>query len=326
MIATPMAWIAPLSVALGLSLGPAGPSTQTLRLQVPTEVSGPDQTVLRRRFDDGVARSGFNSKPASAKVEACSDADCRRTAAERSGVEFYLGGTIRRSGPDWQVEVYAISGSTGDVVAQVDGVCEICGIGELGDVVGALAARLRPALENNIQPTALVVDSDPDGAEVWVDGEQVGTTPLNTNVPAGDHQVDVIKRGRRTEHVEFTAKPGVNESYSFRLARTTAIPPWVPWTALGVGVGSLGVGIGLLVVDENPIDRDCNPDASGNCEFLYDTVNGGVVLTVVGVALVGTGVGLLINQRQKDRVQRSGVAKRVRLVPGIGGASLVGRF
>jgi hypothetical protein len=55
-------------------------------------------------------------------------------------------------------------------------------------------------------------------------------------------------------------------------------------------------------------------------------VVGGAVLTGVGVALVGTGVGLLIVQARQDRVQRSGVQGRLRLVPGLRGASLVGRF
>jgi len=321
-----MAWIAPLSLALGLMLGPDGPRTQTLPLQVPEEVSKPDQRVLGQRFYDGIVRSGFTATPASASAATCSDAACLQQAAQRDGVDYYLGATIDRTGPDWTIEVYAISGSSGEPVAEVEGLCEICGVGELGDAVGALAARLRPALENNIQPTTLTVDSEPTGAEVWVDGEQIGTTPMHTEVSSGEHAVDVIKRGRRTEHVEFSANPGVNESYSFRLARSTAVPPWVPWAALGVGVGSLGAGIGLLVIDEEPIERDCNADPAGRCQYLYDTVNGGVVLTVLGVALVGTGAALLINQAQKDRVQRSGVARRIHLVPGLGGASVVGRF
>jgi hypothetical protein len=237
-----------------------------------------------------------------------------------------VGGTEERTGPDYAVQVYAISAETGEVVAQVDGVCEICGIAELGDVIGSLAARLRPTLDNATQPTTLTVETDPEGAEVWVDGEQVGTTPVQLPVASGKHEIDLVKRGRRTKHVEVDLRPGVNESYSFRLARSTRVPRWAPLAGLGAGGVSLATGIALLVIDENPIRRDCNADVDGRCQYLYDTVTGGVVLTVVGVALLGTSVGLLLAQARQDRVQRSGVQSRVRVVPGIGSASLVGRF
>lgn len=325
-----MAWSTPLGVAFLVALGQAAPSpdltAHSLTLEVPEDISKADQQTLRERFENGITRSGLERQPAPAQADACADAECYRTEAASAGIGLFVGGTVEREGPDYAIVVYAIDGNTGETVASVDGVCEICGIDELGDMVGALAARLRPALENNTLPTVLIVDSDPNGAEVWVDGQNVGTTPLQTNVATGPHELEVIRRGRRTEHVDFVARPGIKESYSFRLARSTAIPPWLPWTALGTGVGSLGVGVGLLAIDEEPIERDCNPDAEGRCEFLHDTIDGGVVLTVVGIALVGTGVGLLLHQAQQDRIQRSGVQSRLRLVPGLGGASLVGRF
>ncbi|MEM9454045.1 MAG: PEGA domain-containing protein [Myxococcota bacterium] len=325
-----MAWLAPLGVALGLLLGPAQPSSisavSTLPLALPKKVSRPDRKALRSRFEDGITRAGFEHRPAPASARDCKEADCYRRAAESAGIEVFVGGTIERKGPDHAIELYAIAGDTGEVIASVDGLCEICGIGELGDMVGSLAARLRPALDNSMLPTVLLVESDPSGAEVWVDGAQLGTTPLEANISPGTHELEVIKRGHRTEHVELDARSGVKASFSFRLARTTALPQWVHWTALGVGAGSLGGGIALLVIDERPIERDCNPDAEGRCEFLHDTLEGGVALTMVGIALVGTGVGLLIDQAKKDRLQRSGGQARLQLVPGLRGASLVGRF
>lgn len=325
-----MAWLAPLAAALGMVLGPAEPSpapaVSTLRLAVPTDISRPDRKALRARFKAGITRAGFERRAAPADANACADAECYRRVAEATDVELFVGGTIERRGPDHAIELFVIAADTGEIVAAVDGLCEICGIDELGDMVGSLATRLRPALENNTLPTLLIVDSEPSGAEVWVDEQKIGTTPLQAKISPGPHTLEVIKRGRRTEHVEVSARPGVRESFSFRLARTTAAPTWLPWTAMAAGVGSLGAGIGLLVIDEQPIERECNADADGNCEFLYDTVNGGVALTVVGVALLGTGIGLLLNQAQKDRAQRSGVKARVSLVPGLGGASLIGRF
>jgi len=333
-----MPWLAPLSTAVALVLaGPpagtapdpgvaAGPTVGALRLRLPNDVSGPDQDTLNQRFGEGLQRSGLTASPVPKEASACQDAACYQEAAQKAQVELLVGGDVQKTGPDYAVQVYAISAETGEVVAQVDGVCEICGIGELGDVVGSLAARLRPTLDNTNQPTTLTVETDPEGAEVWIDGERMGETPLQTRIAPGTHELDVVKRGRRTKHVEVSLRPGVNETYSFRLARSTRVPQWVPWVGLGAGAVSLASGIALLVIDEDPIRNDCNPDAEGRCQYLYDTVAGGATLTVLGVALVGTSVGLLIAQARQDRVQRSGVQSRVRLVPGLRGASLVGRF
>ena len=329
-----MPWHASLGTLLVVSLAqPAaapGPEVGSMPLQVPADLSEPDQDTLQRRFSDGIARSGLQAKRVGTT---CGDPECFQTAGEGAGVGVLVGGTVDKTGPDYAVEVYAVDATTGEVITSVDGVCEICGVGELGDVVGNLAARLRPSLETLIQPTTLVVESDPSGAEVWVDGEEVGKTPLETAVSPGAHEIEVIKRGRRTEHVDAELRPGVTETFSFRLAKSTRLPPWAPWVALGGGVASLATGIGLLVIDENPIRNDCNADVDGNCQYLYDTVAGGVVFTVAGVALIGTGIGLLVVQsrrggggRNASLRPRSRRAAHLRLVPAPGGASLVGRF
>lgn len=326
-----MAWVAPLGTVLALAWAAPAPNTEpdlaigTLPLRLPAEVSELDQGALNQRFAEGLTRSGL-ATAALPKASQCEDPGCYQRAASDANVELLVGGTVNKTGPDFTVEVYAISATTGEVVAQVDGGCEICGVGELSEVVAALAARLRPTLDNALQPTTLTVESDPSGAEVWVDGEQIGTTPVQARVTPGEHEVDVIKRGRRTEHVDAALRPGVNESFSFRLARSSVLPRWVPWAGLGAGVAALGTGIGLVAIDEEPIERDCNADIDGRCQYLHDTIDGGVVLTVVGVALVGTSVGLLLAQRRQDRLQRSGVQSRLRLVPGLRGASVVGRF
>jgi hypothetical protein len=330
-----MPWLASLGAVLALAQPTAESTTEVgaLPLRVSQDISAPDQSVLEQRFNEGLTRSGFSSRAVEAS---CEDAECYRGAGQQAGVPLLVSGTIEHEGPDYQVQVFAVDANTGEVVASVDGVCEICGVGELGDMVGNLAARLRPAVESSVQPTTLKVDTDPSGADVYVDGEMVGTTPLEVPVTAGPHEIEVVKRGRRTERVQADLRPGVKESFSFRLASTTRVPGWLPWAALGGGMASLAAGVGLLVIHENPIKRDCNADVEGNCEFLYDTVAGGAVLTVAGVALVGTGVGLFIVQARQDRraPQDDAQARRrpprraatLRVVPGLGGASLIGRF
>jgi hypothetical protein len=83
--------------------------------------------------------------------------------------------------------------------------------------------------------------------------------------------------------------------------RTTEI---IAWTAIGVGVAALVGGITLLVLDENPVKSNCSGpqvDADGDCAFRYDTLGGGIGLTVAGVAVAGGGVGLLLWSRKHGK-------------------------
>src|SRR5579885_2570619 len=59
----------------------------------------------------------------------------------------------------------------------------------------------------------LSVDSDPRGAEVYVDSEYQGVTPLqNVRVPSGNVPVTLLKEGfsRQTQHISL--KSGENKS------------------------------------------------------------------------------------------------------------------
>jgi hypothetical protein len=94
--------------------------------------------------------------------------------------------------------------------------------------------------------------------------------------------------------------------------KTTQI---IAFTAIGVGVAALAGGIALLVLDENPVKGNCsgaNVDADGDCAFRYDTLGGGIGLTVAGAVVAGGGVGLYLWGRK----QASQPAAEVSLVPG----------
>jgi hypothetical protein len=141
-------------------------------------------------------------------------------------------------------------------------------------------------------------------------------------VTPGEHQVAVQHDGYRTYRTTETVEAGATGSYAYELRRTANIPAWAPWTAIGVGAGATVAGVVLLAIDGKQIKRDCNADVDGRCEFLHDTLPGGVVMTVGGVALIGTGVVLAILRR------RNGSERRVKAnawlhAPGI---TLSGRF
>jgi hypothetical protein len=61
----------------------------------------------------------------------------------------------------------------------------------------AIRARIA-ALE--LAPTTLTITSTPPGAQVRVDGEPAGATPLRVDVPAGAHELEVLLAGHVTAH------------------------------------------------------------------------------------------------------------------------------
>lgn len=83
--------------------------------------------------------------------------------------------------------------------------------------------------------------------------------------------------------------------------KTTQI---LAFTAIGVGVAALAGGIALLVIDDNGVKSNCSGvhvDADGDCELRYDTLGGGIGLTVAGAVVAGGGVGLLLWSRKQAR-------------------------
>jgi hypothetical protein len=287
------------------AVSPDAPTIGTLPLRIDADLAAPDRAEVAGRFSLGLQRSGFDLQPVRAKgADTCEDPACYRELASATEVRHLAGATIGREGPDYTIRAYVLAGDSGEVIGEAEGVCEICGVQELGDMVEGLAARLRAKVDTAAVPTRLRVDSEPGGATVRVDGQDVGTTPLEVDVTPGAHEIEVERRGYRTETTRADLQPGTTGAYSYRLARATKIPVWLPWTALAVGVGATAAGVTLVAIDERPIERDCNADVMGNCEFLHDTLAGGIALTVTGVALVGTGIALAIVRQRRGEAPR----------------------
>ncbi len=55
---------------------------------------------------------------------------------------------------------------------------------------------------------SLLVNSDPDGADVWMDGELVGQTPLQFEPMQGQHQIELQKTGWKAASAEVQIAPG----------------------------------------------------------------------------------------------------------------------
>ncbi len=255
-------------------------------LQLPTDLAPADRERIESAARQGLDRAGFRVETESDRV-----------------VTF----TIERRESDYVVQ--AVMTERGDEVVAADEECELCGIAELSETVAALSGRIGQRFALTRAPATLEVESRPRGATVMVDGTVVGTTPLTHEVDAGPHTIEVSKPGYRSDTRSFDAVGGATERFSLTL-RGGAYKRWLPWTALAAGLVGIGVGAALIAIDDREIERDCNPDVDGRCQYLHETMAGGVVSTVIGVGLVATGVALAIVWR--DRKGTRGQEARVR--------------
>jgi hypothetical protein len=304
----------PTSFALVLGLRSAAPesaeaevaSVGTLPLRLDGDLAPPDRAMLAERFHAGVERGGLDTEPVRAEgADTCEAAECRRALAAEAKVPYLVGATVAREGPDYVVTAWVASAETGEMVVEHRAVCEICGVQELAETIEGAGARLRARLDVAVAPTRMKVVTEPAGARVRIDGTDVGASPVEVPTAAGTHTIEIVRDGYRVEKTEADVRSGVTETFSFRLVRLPKTPQWLPWAAIGVGTGLLATGVALIAIDGREIERGCNPDPAGRCEFVHATLAGGITSGVLGVALIGTGIGLAVYQRRDRRVRAS---------------------
>lgn len=266
----------------------------------------------------------------STNAKSCKDSGCYRDIARDNDATHLVKTSVTIRSRDYDVKMELIA-ADGSVVASAQELCEICGLDEAAGLISAKAAVLVSQLESAASGApVLVVSSSPPGAQVFVDGESVGETPYEGELPAGKHIVRVSERGYVSVEREITLAAGVRSSAEFQLEQVPLAEPAIKrgarpwgWAALGGGIALLGGGVALLAIDDMENEGRCsgeNQDDDGDCKFLYNTQWGGASLAVAG-AIAGTvGVAILIATR------RQGKGSKLRAAVGPRGVALQGRF
>jgi hypothetical protein len=197
----------------------------------------------------------------------------------------------------------------GRVIATAEDKCEICGLTELGDLVSDRGAALAQQLELlAAAPPLIIINTAPSGANVWVDDQLVGRTPLEHQVEPGSHEIRVESEGYVAQRRSVTSVAGVKEEVEINLARAAVDANAHPGrgmiiggaVALVAGAGLVGGGIPLIIIDSksigdssNPNDPDCMPDDNMNCRDLYDTLGVGASMAALGAAALAAGIALV---------------------------------
>jgi len=91
----------------------------------------------------------------------------------------------------------------------------------------------------------LVVESDPSGAVVYINGKMVGYTPYSAWIPKGCYSVKVSLAGYISQSRRVCIKPYTSTKVRFKLKRAKRETGWL--LPLGLGVVGVVVGTGLAL-------------------------------------------------------------------------------
>ena len=169
-----------------------------------------------------------------------------------------------------------------------------------------IATRLHAELS---RPGRLDVTAAP-AATIYVDGVAKGKTPWSGELAPGDHVValdsgdarverDVEVTPSQTAHIDVSlvAPPAPNAAATGdERPRHRVLRP-LAWTGVGVGVVAAAAGIALLVLDNR---GTCSlPAGQLECRQVWDTLPGGIALTVGGGALAIGAIVLLATDHKR---------------------------
>ena len=177
-----------------------------------------------------------------------------------------------------------------------------------------------------LRPQGLIV-STPAGAEVIIDGEPAGNTPLRTRLLAGPHTV----RLNLDDHISQDAALTVDVGQSFQLERVLEPVPVdagagrrsAGYISIGGGAAALLVAGGLGYLTADALSER---DAAATEQAFLDAQNqanlfgwGAIIAGAVGIGGLAVGGYLLVSDPEPS-------AAGGRLVVGPTGAAWIGRF
>ncbi len=316
---------------LGLLAHAGEPSARARVVVLPPAVEGDLPAARQQELADalrgGLRRGEFDVLDAPADTT-CRTPDCAGEVARAVGADYAVTMTVGVERRDYAIALDLVDASSGRSTAHSEQRCEVCGIAEAREIVDDQATRLRTRLDAlSVEAPTVAFESTPSGAIVRLDGKVVGETPFERPVEPGQHRAEASKDGYVAETREFEAVAGVGSTIRFEL---DPVPRSVRyrklrgfgWSALGIGAASVVTGIVLVAIDGKPNTVSCtgeNVDPRGNCKFLYATLEPGIAVTAIGVALVATGIGIGVATRDRP-------ARRARLDVGPRGLAISGRF
>jgi hypothetical protein len=299
--------IAVAALALGVAAAPAAraagevPEKQrvaVVKLAFDGGVPEAARELFAQRLVEGLAAARFEVL-AGARVrerlaaaglgaDSCSGGSCTTKAARALDVAFLVFASVTEHEKTYDVTLELVNGRSGVTIGTNRERCEICGVEEASEKVGLAASALRARLEALANtPARFIIRSRPSGATVSLDGEDLGRTPVDRELAAGVHKLELRAEGYDGLERTVTAVNGVDETLDLELV---VLPTKFPlrtmgWVGVAVGVAALAGGIWAVSADGDEIA--CAPeqkDDFGHCPTVRSTRVLGAFLTGLGAA------------------------------------------
>lgn len=300
-------------------------------LVLPLKVEG----VVPRRVKERYERTSLEALKSehfeSIVVEDCEDAQCAVKKAPQAKRPVVLAQVLTAKERNYTLTVELLDGRTGRVLTTSKENCDLCGVGEVSELFVARASVIKDKIEStDAFGSTLEVNSDPPGAQIFVDGELMGQTPASLQLSSGQHSVELRKKGHSPSRKAVSIVNGVKESLDFTLPKVLVVPKRQPqldqgpkaisasgWGWLGIGTGAVGVAAGttLMVLHDRPFTFRCEQhptdpalsdvDADGDCRYRYDTQGGGIISLAVGGAMLIAGVTVIAIQAKRNKKKAS---------------------
>jgi TolB-like protein len=268
------------------------------------------QEMFGQRLADGLtvarfqvlAGAALSQRLASAGVRPCADPGCYPELARALGVGYLVVGRVSENSKSYQIALDLLNGRTGSVIGSVRQQCETCGIEEAGEKMDLAASALRARLQVVTRiPARFVIRSRPDDAQVRIDGQAVGRTPLDIELGSGEHHLILELGGHEPLNRTFIVVSGVDETLDYALVAQSSSFPYrtVGWTALSAGLLAIASGAVALAMHGKEVScSSAEEDGYGHCPLVHSTdVLGAVLLGVGSAAATAGGVSLYLGNR-----------------------------
>lgn len=300
-------------------------------------VAAEDQSLWQQALTKGVTSTKVNVVLLDQR---CGDAECFAALATAKKIRRIVELEIAVLTNDYKITV-SVMDEQGRQLDTREAHCEICTAQDVAARITETTAELGPHFVTAEAPevpkavAAVSISSDPPGATVFIDDEDLGTTPLEAELDPGEHALKIAQDGFVAHEETFSARGGAHATFSVSLTpedagapRGKPAPrrkPWMWTTGLVLGAGGLaaaGAGAALVAIDSRPVQRRCTGDSvdvNGTCEWLHDTIAGGAIAVSVGAAALGVGIGLAVAGRKQRKSRQPSKTARVQWIPSAGG-------
>jgi hypothetical protein len=280
---------------------------------MPVELQGDAAAEVTPPVEDRLRAQLSDLALVDAAAEAgCASADCLTGVAATAGARGLVRVVINGEARDYTITVDLVDGESGEVVRSEEASCEICTYDEVADEVEQAVGNVKASAEESLSgpgaPVGATINivSQPSDAVVRIDGEVVGSTPYQAVVDPGTHDIEISKEGFASRSERLSVGEEDERALEIKLRKDSGkvrLKQVVGWSAVGLAVPLVVTGIALLAIDENPYKKDCdgdNLDVNGTCRFRYNTLGGGVVALIGGLAAAGAGATLLVLDRKEQ--------------------------